>query len=72
MAPGEVRMDKVEHTKLEVLKDLATAVAGQRALCSDLASRCESLFGMDFGLNGVVTGLLLAHNDMKVQIGRME
>ena len=65
-------MDKIERTRLEVLKDFATAVAGQKALVSDLASRCKDLFGKDFGLQGVVDGLLLTHYDMMIDIRRME
>lgn len=63
--------EKFERTKLEILRDYATALRGQRALLSDMADKCESIFGKDFGLQSAVVVLDLSLDDIVIDTERL-
>lgn len=57
-------------TKLELLKDVATAIGGSRTILEDLANKCEKELGKDYGLRSVLAALQLSQSDTVIDIER--
>lgn len=57
-------------TKLEQMKDAATAIGGARTIIEDLAAKCEQELGKDFGLWNAAIALQISQSDIVLDIER--
>lgn len=64
--------EQFERTRLEILRDFATSLNGQKTILEGVVAKCEETFGKDYGLQQVIALIEFSLSDMIVDIERLK